>query len=99
MLLLILAVLSTFFHLHNYLKTRLLRYLWATAFFLFLTGLKIHHEFFVPSEVFYDRLGWVSIPLAIFMVLGLLSMFWVCFAPIKQQTEPKKTRRWRSSIR
>jgi hypothetical protein len=94
----ILAFLSMLFFLIKYIRTRYLRNLWATAFCLFLTGLKVYHAFFVPVEVFGSSLGWLKYPFAIFLVLSGLSLFWVCFAPIKQQDEPKRARRWRSSI-
>ncbi len=99
MLKIIIGILSMVFFLNRYIRTRYLRYLWAVTVWLFLIGLNVHHTFFMPADIFYSRLGWFSDPFLIAMVLSGLSLFWVCFAPIKQQTELKKARRWRSSIR
>ena len=90
MILLILVALTTILFLHEYLRTRRLRDLWATAYFLFLTGLKVLYEFFVPLDVLFSWLGWFNIPLFIFLILGLLSIFWICFMPKRKRSS--KTR-------
>lgn len=98
MLKITLAILPTLFFLNRYIRTRYPRYLWAVIVCLVVVALQVHHVF-VPSHIFYARLGWFKYPFGITLLLAGLSLFWVCFAPIKQQTELKKARRWRSSMR
>ncbi len=95
----IVGFLAISFYAYKYMQTRYIRFLWATLFMLVVNGFNIFFDFFVPATIFYSWLGWLKYPFAIIMTLGALSLFLVCFAPIKQQDEPKRARRWRSSIR
>lgn len=90
MLKITLAILPTFFFLNRYMRTRYPRYLWAVTVGLFVVALQVHHEVFVPSHIFYARLGWFKYPFAVALLLAGLSLFWVCFAPLRKHDNPKK---------
>lgn len=87
MVLVILPILGSVIFMRLYLRSHHRKYLLAMLFALLSVGLEILFQFFMPIELFYARLGWLKYVYVLIMVLGVLSLFWVCFV----SSNPKKT--------
>lgn len=85
MVLVILPILGSVIFMRLYLRSRHRKYLLAMLFALLNVGLEILFQFFMSIELFYARLGWLKYVYVLIMVLGLLSLFLVCFGSSNQK--------------
>jgi hypothetical protein len=92
MFLIILPIIGTLGFMHLYRRSRQRKYLLAMLFALSNVGLEILFQFFMPIELFYARLGWLTYVFNLVMLLGVFSLFWVCFLPWGQKKAGRKVR-------
>jgi uncharacterized membrane protein len=85
MIMLILTIIGAFAFIHLYIRSRKKKYLLAMLFALLNMGLEILFQFFMPIELFYARLGWLTYVFHLVMLLGVFSIFWICFMPLGQK--------------